>query len=94
MSERWDGAVVIQPNVNDPLINNYHEPPVDTMEEEQNAPQTTKALIILYAITLVMVLTRSIDFVLYVRMSKKMVNYEWYPVVLRILLYILAGCLD
>ena len=33
--------------------------------------------IILYSITVVMVLARSIDFVLYIRMATKMANYEY-----------------
>lgn len=49
-----------------------------TQEENDKSKQSkVKESILLYVATVVMVLARSVDFVLYVRMTKKMRNYEY-----------------
>ncbi|KAG2394201.1 hypothetical protein C9374_003965 [Naegleria lovaniensis] len=48
-----------------------------TQEETKSKQSKVKESILLYVATVVMVLARSVDFVLYVRMTKKMRNYEY-----------------
>ena len=73
---------LIPASINDPHGREYtvERDEIDSdqtsLAEEQNKPQSWKALIVLYLVTLIMVLARSVDFVLYIRMAHKMVNYE------------------
>lgn len=45
--------------------------------EDESILKKYGAAIVLYSVTVIMVLARSIDFVLYIRMAKKMANYEY-----------------
>jgi hypothetical protein len=77
----YDSGVSLQ-NISHRIRSKHKEEETMDLEDvepevKQNKLAQYSAPIILYSATLVMVLARSVDFVLYIRMATKMVNYEY-----------------
>jgi hypothetical protein len=53
------------------------EIPEHIPESKGRISSSFRNVLILYSATMVMVLARSVDFVLFIRMAKKMTNYEY-----------------